>query len=294
MNVFRERPQRTIRRPVGVEGVGFVTGALVRLRFLPAPADTGVVFVRTDLPDAPLVPACLGAVTGVQRRTTLGQPPAQVELVEHILAALAGLRIDNCRVEVDAPEPPGLDGSALRFVKALRDAGLESQPGRRTVWRIDSPVHVESGGATLGLYPLDDSAAAHLRISYFLDYGPTAPMPPQVHTATITPSEFAADLAPCRTFLLESEALELRRQGLGARTTTRDLVVFGPRGPIDNVLRFADEPARHKVLDLVGDLALLGVDLVGHVVAYRSGHPLNIALARELEKRLPVAQRRAA
>jgi UDP-3-O-acyl N-acetylglucosamine deacetylase len=291
MNSLRERPQRTIGRSVEIEGIGFVTGAMVRLRFVPAPVDTGVVFVRTDLPDSPTIPAHIDAVTGVQRRTTLGHAPAQVGLVEHVLAALAGLRIDNCRVEVDAPEPPGLDGSAWRFVEALAGAGVETQTAARTIWWIDNSIRLESGGATLTLHP---DEGPHLRISYFLDYGPTAPIARQIHTATITPGSFAESLAPCRTFLLESEAQELRRQGLGSRTTVRDLVVFGARGPIDNELRFANEPARHKVLDLIGDLALLGVDLVGHVVAYRSGHPLNIALVQELEKRLLATRRRAA
>ena len=115
--------------------------------------------------------------------------------------------------------------------------------------------------------------ALQLIVSYFLDYGLRSPIGRQIHTAVITPGAFAESIAPCRTFILESEAEELRRQGLGSRTTPADLLVFGPRGPIDNRLRYANEPARHKVLDIVGDLALLGVDLCGHITAYRSGHP---------------------
>jgi UDP-3-O-acyl-N-acetylglucosamine deacetylase len=122
-----------------------------------------------------------------------------------------------------------------------------------------------------------------------LDYGPDSPIVRQVHTAPITPESFANDLAGCRTFILESEIIELRRQGLGARTTTADLLVFGPRGPVDNSLRYANEPARHKILDVVGDLSLFNHDLYGHVVAYRSGHQLNIELARALARRLGAA-----
>jgi UDP-3-O-acyl N-acetylglucosamine deacetylase len=280
------RSQRTIRRPAEVRGVGFLTGATVRLRFLPAAPCSGIVFVRTDLRPRLQIPAHIGQVTGTQRRTTLGHPPGQVGLVEHVLAALAGLRIDNCVVELNAPEPPGLDGSAQEFVTALIAAGIERQPATRPVWRVDAPVVLHTGAATLGLHPGDDG----LCLSYFLDYGHWSPIGRQVHTQRITPGGFLSEIACCRTFILESEVEQLRRQGLGARTTTTDLLVFGPRGPIDNRLRFANEPARHKLLDLIGDLALLGADLCGHVVAYRSGHPLNIELVRRLQAQLLACQ----
>jgi UDP-3-O-acyl N-acetylglucosamine deacetylase len=261
--------------------VGFLTGALVRLRFRPAPASTGVVFVRTDLGPSVRIPARIDQVTGTQRRTTLGRAPAQVGLVEHVLAALFGLRIDNCVVELNAPEPPGLDGSAKLFVDVLSRAGTVLQSGRRAVWAVDAPVTVRHHGATLTLYPPDRPG---LRASYILDYGLGSPLGRQVHTQDISPGGVIADLAGCRTFILESEVAELRRQGLGSRTTTADLLVFGPHGPIDNCVRFANEPARHKVLDLLGDLALLGHDVSGHLVAYRSGHPLNIELVRILSR----------
>jgi UDP-3-O-acyl-N-acetylglucosamine deacetylase len=240
--------------------------------------------VRTDLPRRPSIAAHVDQVTGTQRRTTLGHAPVTVGLVEHVLAALAGLRIDNCTVELDAPEPPGLDGSSRQFATALADAGIEQQAEVRPVWCVEEPVVLTCGGATLALHPPADTCG--LRLSYFLDYGAFSPLGRQLHTQEVTPSSFLRDLAGCRTFILESEAAELRRQGLGARTTMADLLVFGPHGPIDNELRFANEPARHKVLDLVGDLSLLGADLCGHVVAYRSGHPLNVELARTLRRRL--------
>jgi UDP-3-O-acyl N-acetylglucosamine deacetylase len=283
VNRLSYRYQRTIARPAEIQGVGFLTGALVRLRFLPAPPSTGVVFVRTDLGPGVRIPARVELVTGTQRRTTLGNRPAQVGLVEHVLAALFGLRIDNCIIELDGPEPPGLDGSAFQFMDVLRRCGAVLQSGRRAVWAVDAPVTVRQNGATLTLYPPDRPG---LRASYILDYGLGSPIGHQIHTQDITPGEFAASLGPCRTFLLEAEAVELRRQGLGSRTTAADLLVFGPRGPIDNHLRFANEPARHKILDLVGDLALLGHDVCGHLVAYRSGHPLNIELVRVLSRRL--------
>jgi UDP-3-O-acyl N-acetylglucosamine deacetylase len=269
-----------------VQGVGYLTGADVRLRFLPAPPDTGVVFVRTDLGAAARIPACVQHVTGTHRRTTLGTPPVSVSLVEHVLAALAGLRIDNCFLEVNAPEVPGLDGSARGFVDALREAGVRLLPVRRAAWAVESSVVLSHNGATLALHPTDGD---ELKVSYLLDYGAQSPLGRQTCTRTITPETFVNDLADCRTFLLEEEAEALRQQGLGARTKVSDLLVFGKRGPIGNRLRHADEPARHKVLDLIGDLSLLGQDVRGHVVAYRSGHPLNVELVRALSRHLPEA-----
>jgi UDP-3-O-acyl N-acetylglucosamine deacetylase len=291
------RYQRTLSRPAEVWGVGYLTGANVRLRFVPAPPSTGVIFVRTDLRPRLYVPAHIEGVTGTQRRTTLGHPPGQIGLVEHVLAALAGLRIDNCHVELNAPEPPGLDGSARDFTAALLEAGICRQGARRPVYGVDEPVVLRARGATLALHPLlPDTMSARLEpglapdhelyLSYFLDYGVFSPIVRQVHTQALTPASFAQDLAACRTFILEEEAAELRRLGLGTRTNVSDLLVFGPHGPLDNALRFANEPARHKVLDLIGDLSLLGADLCGHIVAYRSGHPLNVELVRHLYQNL--------
>ena len=277
------RFQRTIAAPAEVRGIGFLTGQDVRLRFRPAPPCTGVVFVRTDLGPQARLPATVEQITGTNRRTTLGRPPLTIGLVEHVLATLNGLRVDNCIIELDAPEPPGLDGSARAFVTALEAVGCVVQPELRAIWTVERPVVVGTGDATLALHP---GIGPGLRISYLLDYGLTSPIGRQTFTADLDPGVFASQIAPCRTFVLEAEAAMLRQQGLGRRTRVSDLLVFGPRGPIDNVLRFADEPARHKVLDILGDLSLIGHDLCGHVVAYRSGHPLNAELARTLTQRI--------
>jgi UDP-3-O-[3-hydroxymyristoyl] N-acetylglucosamine deacetylase len=279
------RYQRTLARPVEVQGLGYLTGALVRLRLVPAPPSTGIVFVRTDLGLRAIIPATVEQVTGTNRRTTLGTPPLSVGLVEHVMAALAGLRIDNCRIEINAPEPPGFDGSAQAFVDAIHEAGAKLQPARRAVWSVERTVLVQHKGATLAIHPEE---ADQLRISYLLDYGQHSPIVRQSFSIVVTPQSFANELACCRTFLLEEEAVELRHQGIGLRTNVTDLLVFGRRGPIQNRLRFGNEPARHKVLDLIGDLALFGYDLRGHVVAYRSGHPLNVALVQELKAQLPL------
>jgi UDP-3-O-acyl-N-acetylglucosamine deacetylase len=175
-----------------------------------------------------------------------------------------------------------MDGSALHLVAALLGAGCNVQGARRAIYTASAPVRLTQDGATLTLHP----GEGDLCISYLLDYGLRSPLGCQRHTQVVTPASFAQDIADCRTFILETEAAELRRQGLGARTTAADLLVFGRQGPIGNRLRHADEPARHKILDLVGDLALFGHDLRGHVVAYRSGHPLNIRLACALVRQL--------
>lgn len=284
------RRQQTIGTAVDVQGVGYLTGKHVRLRFRPAPASTGVVFVRTDLGPQACIRASLDNVTGTARRTTLGTQPVQVGLVEHVLAALSGLRIDNCRVELDAPEPPGLDGSSQAFVHALKSAGTVLQPEHRPIWTVKKTILHATLDTTIAVHPLEEP---ELRISYLLDYGRGSPIPWQMCTQSIVPGSFATQIAPCRTFVTEAEAIALRNQGLGARTKVSDLLVFGRKGPIDNRTRFANEPARHKILDILGDLALLGCDLRGHVVAYRSGHEHNIALARLLCAQIHKASPRA-
>ena len=154
------------------------------------------------------------------------------------------------------------------------------QYARRPIWAVDAPVVVSAGGATIALHPPASGVA--LQASYLLDYGVIGPIHRQTFTVDVCPGEFIREVAACRTFVTEAEAEALRSQGIGRHLRPADLIVFGPRGPIANRLRFADEPARHKVLDMIGDLALCGFDLAGHVVAYRSGHALNVELARQL------------
>ena len=280
------RQQRTLRTPVSLQGAGLLSGRTVRLTFRPAPPNTGPIFIRTDLATPAYVPARAALVTDTYRRTTLGHLPNGVTLVEHVLSALAGLRIDNCYIDLDGPEPPGLDGSSWRFVEVIREAGSLSQRATRGIWTVREPVRVERGAASITFNPSDHD---ELRISYALDYGLDSPIDSQRHTQLITPEAYVRDLAPCRTFLLESEAIELHRAGVGLHLTPSDVLVFGPSGrPIDNVLRFPNEPARHKILDILGDVALFGRDLRGHIVASKSGHPLNALLVQELVKLMPV------
>lgn len=283
------RPQRTIRRDAHCAGVGFFNNRDVTVWFHPAPADHGVAFLRTDLPGCASIPAHIEYAVERHRRTALERDGVAVEMVEHVLAALAGLRIDNCLVELDAIEPPGLDGSAMPYVAALLDAGIIEQDRPRAALVIDEPLEVASrrdGGRILA----EPLAEPDLVIEYSVDYGPGSPVPASRFELKIAPESFAAEIACARTFILETEVAALRAAGYGARTTARDLLVFSSDGTlVDNELRVPDECARHKLLDCIGDFALLGCDLHGRLRAERSGHQLNRELVRRLRDRVSAA-----
>jgi UDP-3-O-[3-hydroxymyristoyl] N-acetylglucosamine deacetylase/3-hydroxyacyl-[acyl-carrier-protein] dehydratase len=279
--VTAKRLQRTIARETEVRGVGFIFGTDVAMRFRPAGPNHGVVFVRTDLPERPAVRAHIQNVVPRQRRTTIEQGAASVEMIEHVMAALAGLRVDNCTIEINAPETPGCDGSSRAFVDALNEAGSVQLDRERATLVIDRPLTVHQGQAVLAAHP---GGGDGLVLGYHLDYGRSSPIGTQSLFLDLSPETFRDELAPSRTFLLEAEADALRAAGIGGRTTASDLLVFGREGVIDNILRYPDECVRHKILDMVGDLALLEKDIRGHVIAHRSGHELNAALVRKLSE----------
>jgi UDP-3-O-[3-hydroxymyristoyl] N-acetylglucosamine deacetylase len=276
------RFERTIRSSVEVRGVGFLTGRDVTLRFLPAEAGRGIEFCRTDCPGSAPVPARIEFTVPRERRTAIEHGGTSIEMIEHVMAALAGLQIDNCVVELDAPEPPGMDGSSLAFAEAILSVEAIEQSAVRRVF-TSGPASVALGegrdGSEIVYRPVSRPTLA---ISYHLDYGPRSPIPAQELTIEITPESFQKELAFSRTFVLEREAQQLRAAGYGSRTSTKDLLVIGPEGPIENALRAHDEFVRHKILDCLGDFALIGCDLQGHFCAYRSGHHLNRQLVRKL------------
>lgn len=273
------RRQRTVSRPAAVEGFGYFSGHDVRVEFRPAAPGAGISFVRRDLGRPIAVPACASLRIDVPRRTTLELGGVRVEMVEHALAALAGLQIDNCEVWVDAPEMPGCDGSALAFVEAIDTVGIAEQDARVRRLVVERTVRVGEGDAWIEARP---PRGAGLSISFELDYGQHTAIGRQSYALDVTPESFRAQLAPCRTFLLEQAARAMIEQGIGLRVRPQDLLIFGPDGPIDNPLRFPDECVRHKVLDVLGDLSLTGSEVVGHIVACRSGHRLHAELAQRL------------
>lgn len=288
------RLQRTIARRTEVRGIGFLTGADVRLGFCPAGEQHGIVFQRTDLAGRPTVAATIANAVPRSRRTAIVDGEACVEMTEHVMAALAGLRVDNCLVQLDAPEPPGCDGSSLAFAEALLAAGFVEQSAPRGAIALDGEMYVadqrtagtsENSGETpagFGSIVASPPERDGLVVSFRLDYGPRCPIPPQYFALDVTPESFLEEIAFARTFILESEAAGLKAQGYGTRVTPQDLLVFGEGGVIGNRLRVEDECVRHKILDCLGDFALIGCDLQGHVAASRSGHRLNRELVRRI------------
>jgi UDP-3-O-[3-hydroxymyristoyl] N-acetylglucosamine deacetylase len=277
--IHAQRQQRTIREPVSLSGFGYWSGRDVRLEFRPAAEHSGIVFVRTDLARRVRIPALVGNRFETPRRTTLKAQGATVEMTEHVLAALWGLQIDNCEIWVDQPELPGCDGSSQPFVECLDRAGIVAQNAERSQLVVREITRVGNEESWLEARP---APRFELSLRYRLDYGLGNGIGRQTLQLPITPETFREALAPCRTFMLKSEADWLLEQGLGKRATLKDLLIFDADGPIDNELRFRDECVRHKMLDLVGDLALAGCDLIGHISAHRSGHRLNAELVRVL------------
>ncbi len=273
------RQQRTIDRPAVVSAFGFWSGRDVTVEFRPAEPDTGLVFVRGDYEIPRRIPARAEYRIEVPRRTTLSRDGATVEMVEHILAALAGLRIDNCEVWVNAPEMPGCDGSSLAFVEALSEVEIVEQNAQRPQMVIYDATRVGDENFWVEARP---SRSGGLQVKYRLDYPDNIAIGRQSLELDITTESFCRDLAPARTFLVKQEAEWLQQQGLGTRVTYNDVLIFDDSEPIENEVRFEDECVRHKVLDLVGDLALVGCDVVGKVIAHRSGHRLNAELVRAL------------
>lgn len=276
------KQQHTITRDVEIEGRGLFTGEPVSMTLRPAPPNTGICFVRTDQSPPIRIEALVENVSKRARRTSLRNGTVAIETVEHCLSACSALRLDNLQIELNANEVPAMDGSSLAFVEKLRDAGVVEQDAYRQVHVITEVARVLEGDSELIALPPLDPNSDFLEITYELDYGPQSPIGRQVYRGAMTPENFERNIAPARTFVLEREAAELRASGLGSHLNYQDILVFGENGPIDNTLRFPDECVRHKVLDLLGDLMLLGKPVVGRVFARKSGHSLNHALVRAL------------
>ena len=271
--------QRTIAKAVFINGIGIHTGQPVSIRVLPAPADAGIVFVRTDLPQRHEIPVKSGQVVDEGhsiRRTTLSKDGVQVQTVEHVMAALWGTGIDNAYIEVTASEMPGLDGSSAPFVQQFKAAGTIEQAVPRRYFSVREPILVEEGESYIAVFP-DES----LKVSYMLDYNHPR-LRSQFVSYRLNGSSFEETIAPARTFCLKQEAEALRTAGFGKGATYENTLVWGDEGVINNTLRFEDECARHKLLDLLGDLYLLGAHLRGRVIAMKSGHALNVKLIKKL------------
>ena len=289
------RFQQTIEHMAHVSGRGYWSGRPITLTFLPGVPSSGIVFRRVDLPGRPEIQSVASNRRDTSLRTTLVRDNCHVEMVEHVAAALYVMEIDNCIVECDAPEMPGMDGSALAFAVALERAGCRKQPAVATEIELTMPLRVGTDSQWVMAIP---SSEPGLTLQYQLDYGPNSSIPASTTTYKLDRDTFTHSIAPARTFLNESEARGLQSQGIASHVTYRDLVVFGPNGPIDNTLRFDDECSRHKLLDLIGDLSLCGSRIQGKIIAHRSGHILNGTLAEAVQElknsHVPVRNRYAA
>lgn len=268
--------EQTIAEPLEFTGVGLHSGAPVTMRLLPALAGSGIVFRRTDL-DNYEIPATSRNVAKVSYATSLMRQGVLISTTEHLLSALVGMGVDNVIVELDNLELPILDGSALPYVQAFLDVGIRTQRRRRETIRILEPVEVRDGNKFIGVYP-----GSGYSIQYAIDF--PAPIGHQRAYVDLAAETYGALIAGARTFGYKDEEKRLRDMGLIRGASAENAIILTSKGPENGPLRFADEYVRHKVLDLIGDLALAGRRIEGHVVAERAGHAMHTALVSRLIK----------
>lgn len=273
--------QMTIARPVTYSGVGLHSGNQCHMTFLPAEADTGIRFVRTDIEGHPVIAVDPDHVVGVERGTTIGVNGTEVQTIEHVLAAVAARGIDNLIIELDAGEPPVADGSSLPFWKALEEAGITELDAPRRTYRVEEPIFYEKGDVEITLLPSD-----RLQVSFSIDFDHPL-VRHQFESFEITPETFEREIAPARTFGFLHEIEQLKAAGLIRGGNLRNAIVIGEDKILnEDHLRFPTELVRHKILDLLGDLKVLNVDLKAHIIAHRSGHRTHLELVRILKRRI--------
>jgi UDP-3-O-[3-hydroxymyristoyl] N-acetylglucosamine deacetylase len=270
--------QRTLKRAVEITGDGLHSGAAAIVRILPAPADSGLVFVRADLGGTE-IPASHAYVRDSSLATTLARGRASVGTVEHLLAALHGLGVDNARIEVEGPEVPILDGSAAPFVSAILDSGLDVLSASRRAIVLRKPTSVKQGDRTVLAVPANE-----FRISYAIDF-PHPAIGYQAVTLRVDEKVFASSIASARTFCLLKDVRTMQASGLALGGSLENALVVGDDGVLNGTLRFPDEFVRHKVLDLIGDLALVGAPLRAHVIVFKGGHQMHAALVKRIMAR---------
>lgn len=272
--------QKTLDQEVSMSGIGLFTGEKVSVKLCPMPADSGIIFQRVDLPHQPIIPARLDFVHDSPRNTRLCSGDATVFMVEHLLSALSAYGIDNVRIEVKGSEIPSGDGSALPFVNLLESAGFKKLQAPRRYIRIESPVYWSEAEVHLVALPSNDA-----RFTYTLHYPYSSMLRAQYFSFAMKPEVYKIEIAPCRTFSLYEEILPLIDKGIIKGGGLENAVVIqGDKVLNPEGTRFQDEMVRHKILDLIGDLSLLGRPLLAHVIALRSGHSSNVAFAKTLMK----------
>lgn len=281
LSQFLATQQHTLAQGLERSGVGLHGGRRAMVRVLPAEAGQGRFFVRVDLSDAPVIPAGVASVNQTVLSTELSNDVASVRTVEHLLAALAGMGVDNARIEIDGDEVPLLDGSALGWVEAIAQAGLVAQSVHRDQFHLAEPIWVRQGDAFVAALPADT-----WQFTYGIDFG-NSPIGVQWHSWSPAREDFAEAIAPARTFALYSQIEQLRQSGLIKGGSLDNALVCDETDWLNPPLRFSNEPVRHKLLDLVGDLSLLGAFPCVHVLAYKASHRLHAHLAQQLAQVLP-------
>ena len=271
-----------------MRGRGMFGGKEAKVLFRPAPADSGITFIRTDAPEPVRISATASNLAERSRRTTIKKGSFSVETIEHCMAAVSALEIDNIIVEVNGPELPAMDCSCTEYFKTLKRTGLVEQNISRKEYIIRKPITITAGDTSIYALPHSDDG---LSLTYDLDYGGHTGIGRQIFSCQLTPESFERNIAPARTFLLEAEAKQFQARGIGTHIGPRDLLVINSDGPIKNSYRFPNECVRHKIADLIGDLALVGRALKGRIVAYKSGHTLNQQLVRKLYEAAQQAER---
>jgi UDP-3-O-[3-hydroxymyristoyl] N-acetylglucosamine deacetylase len=271
--------QRTLRRSTSCAGIGLHSGRKVTLSLRPAPADSGIRFRRIDLGGFE-IPASVAHVGGIHYATGLAREEGSVDTVEHLLAALVSSGIDNAVVELNTPEVPIMDGSSAPFIYLVQEAGVRRLAAPRRYLKVVRPITLSRGDKRIALYPSD-----HFKVTYSISFDHPL-LRHQARTLRITEESFTEEIAPARTFCFLREVEMLRQNGLALGGSLDNAIVIGETGILNNALRFEDEFVRHKILDVIGDLALVGYPIIGHVVAHRGGHALHTAFAsRVLEER---------
>ncbi len=269
--------QRTLRQPVSCTGTGLHSGAAIELTLKPAPVNHGIVFVRTDLPNPVEIPARAEFVVDTQLATTIGRGAARVATIEHLMAALAGLGIDNCRVEVSGPEVPIMDGSAAPFVFLIESAGVETQRAGKRFLVVKKPVTIVEGEKEVRLLP-----ASQFSVSFTIDFDHPL-ISDQSFRMDFSDRSFQREISRARTFGFLKEVELLKKMGLARGGSLENAIVIDEFSILNpDGLRYPDEFVRHKILDSIGDLSLFGMPVIGHLVASRSGHALNHKLVMKV------------
>jgi len=267
--------QYTLKKKVSISGVALHSGRKVTLFILPAGVDSGIKFVRTDIKGKPFVKASIGNLSDTKRGTNLGLGKAKISTVEHVLSALSGMGITNARIEINGHEPPLLDGSAKPLVRAIKKAGIKKQGKKAKVIKVERSFLIESRDALIAVTPSDRFIA-----TFVIDY-PGTFVGSQTYTFDEAKDSYEKEVAPARTYGFMKEVKGLQKLGLIKGATLKNTIAITDKG-YSSALRFDDELARHKVLDLIGDLALTGKHVCAYVIGMQSGHGLNVQLAKKL------------